>query len=461
MRLRLQDEAMVMSPSTIIDVTELIDRRPLGAFQVMIVVLCALVALLDGFDLLAIGVAGPGIAATLHLAAGKLGAVFSTALLGLMSGAFAFGPLADRYGRKPALIGATASFGVFTLCTALSTSLEQLLLYRFLAGVGLGGAMPSLIGLASEYVPRARRSAVVGLMWAGFPLGGTLVGLLASWLIGAFGWQSLFYIGGVLPLMLAAVLGRLLPESIGFLVTNGAAPQQIARLVRRLDPLSPVLPDVRFVVSDERVPGAPVRHLFTQGRTAGTYLLWASYFATFSMLVTNQAWTPILLQGAGIDAAHAAFAVAIFAFGSVFGTLFAGVLVGRFGAPIVLPIGLLASALTLGTVGYASPSIVSVTWLEGLAGLFLGLASSGLIAFSALFYPTAIRSTGVGWAMGFGRLGSFVGPLAIGMLVGSDWRIGNTFVALAAPALVATLFTSILPRAVVSQTQTVQPTVAA
>jgi MFS transporter, AAHS family, 4-hydroxybenzoate transporter len=451
---------MVMSPSTVIDVTELIDRRPLGAFQVMIVLLCALVALLDGFDLLAIAVAGPGLAATLHLAAGKLGTVFSIALLGLMIGAFAFGPVADRYGRKRALIGATATFGVFTLCTALSTSLEQLLLYRFLAGVGFGGAMPSFIGLASEYVPRARRSTVVGLLWAGFPFGGTLVGLLASRLTGAFGWQSLFYIGGELPLLLTVVLWRLLPESISFLVANGAT-EKLARVVQRMDPVSPIPPDARFVVSDEKVPGAPVRHLFTQGRTAGTCLLWASYFATFIILITNQAWTPTLLQGAGIDAAHAAFVVAIFAFGSVFGTVFAGFLVGRFGAHIVLPIALFASALSLGTVGHASASIMSVTWLEGFAGFSLGLASSGLIAFTALFYPTAIRSTGVGWAMGFGRLGSFVGPLAIGMLVASDVRIGSTYVALAAPALVGTLLTSLLPRTVIDRTQTVQPTATA
>jgi MFS transporter, AAHS family, 4-hydroxybenzoate transporter len=452
---------MVMSPATVIDVTELIDRRPIGAFQIMIIVLCGLVALLDGFDLLAIGVAGPGIAATLHLAPGKLGAAFSMALLGLMVGAFAFGPLADRYGRKRALIVATMIFGVFTLCTALSTSLEQLLLYRFLAGIGFGGAMPSSIGLASEYVPRARRSTIVGLLWAGFPIGGTLVGLLASRLTGVFGWPSLFYIGGALPLVLAAVLWRLLPESINFLVTRGAESRQIARLVRRLDPASPMLPDLGFVVSDERAPGTPVRHLFTQGRTAGTCLLWASYFTTFVILVTNQAWTPTLLQGAGIDAAHAAFTVAMFAFGSVFGTLFSGFLVGRFGAHIVLPIALLASALTLGGVGYASSSIVAVTWLEGFAGVFLGLASTGLIAFTALFYPIAIRSTGLGWAMGFGRFGSFVGPLAIGWLVGGGLGIESTFAALAAPALIGTLLTSILPRSVIDQTRTVQPTVAA
>jgi AAHS family 4-hydroxybenzoate transporter-like MFS transporter len=449
-----------MSPPTVIDVTELIDRRPLGPFQIMIIVLCGLVALLDGFDLLAIGVAAPGIVVTLHLGPGKLGSVFSVALLGLMLGAFAFGPVADRFGRKRALLGATATFGVFTFCTALSTSLEQLLLYRFIAGVGLGGAMPSFISLASEYVPRARRSAIVGLLWAGFPIGGTLVGLLASWLVDAFGWRSLFYIGGALPLMLTAVLGRLLPESIGFLVASGATPQGIARLVRRVDPAAAIPPDARFIVSDKTMPGVPVRHFFTQGRTGGTYLLWVSYFATFLMLVTNQSWTPTLLQGAGVDAAHSAVAVAMFAFGSVFGTAIAGFLVGRFGAHIVLPIVLFAGALTLGTVGYASPSIALVTGLEGLAGLFLGLASSGLIAFAALFYPTAIRSTGLGWAMGFGRFGSFVGPLAIGLLVGNDWPIESTFVALAAPALAATLFTSIFPRAAIDPAQTAPPVVA-
>jgi AAHS family 4-hydroxybenzoate transporter-like MFS transporter len=378
-----------------------------------------------------------------------------------MLGAFAFGPVADRFGRKRALLGATATFGVFTLCTALSTSLEQLLLYRFLAGIGLGGAMPSFISLASEYVPRARRSAIVGLLWAGFPIGGALVGLLASWLVDAFGWRSLFYIGGTLPLVLAAVLGRLLPESISFLVASGAKPQAISRLVRKVDPAAAISPDARFVVSDERIPGVSVRHLFTQGRAVGTCLLWVSYFATFLMLVTNQSWTPTLLQRAGIDAAHSAIAVAMFAFASVFGTSSAGFLVGRFGAHIVLPVVLFAGAVTLGMVGYASPSIAFVTGLEGLAGLLLGLASSGLIAFAALFYPTAIRSTGIGWSMGFGRFGSFVGPLVIGLLVGGDWSIESTFVALAIPALAATLFTSIFPRATIDPAQTAPPVVAA
>jgi MFS transporter, AAHS family, 4-hydroxybenzoate transporter len=433
-----------MSSPAVINVTDLIDRRPIGVFQITIVVLCGLVALLDGFDLLAIGVAGPSIAAALQIAPGKLGLVFSIALLGLMVGAFGFGPLADRFGRKRALVGATITFGVFTLCTALATSVEQLLLYRFCAGVGLGGAMPSFISLASEFVPRAKRSAVVGLLWTGFPIGGALAALLASRLIDAFGWQALFHIGGVLPLLLAGVLGLLLPESVSFLVTSGSPPEAIAHSIRRIDPAAIIPIEARFIVSDDRMPGAPVLHLFGDGRARGTCLLWASYFATFLMLVTNQVWAPTLLHRTGIDLAHSALAVAMLPLGSVVGTSLAGFLVDRFGARAVLPVVFVASALTLGAVGYAASSIAQVIVLEGLAGLFLGLGSSGLIALAALFYPTAIRSTGVGWAIGLGRFGSFVGPLAVGALVDKGWDIGSIFVALAAPALAAALFTSMI-----------------
>jgi AAHS family 4-hydroxybenzoate transporter-like MFS transporter len=433
-----------MSSPPVIDVTDLIDRRPMSIFQIMIVVLCGLVALLDGFDLLAIGVAGPNIAASLHISPEKLGVVFSIALLGLILGAFGCGPLGDRFGRKRILVGATVAFGVFTLCTALATSVEQLLLWRFCAGVGLGGAMPSFISLASEYVPRAKRSAMVGLLWTGFPIGSALVGLLGPQLIDAFGWQVLFYIGGVLPLLLAGVLCLLLPESVSFLVTGGAAPDIIARSISRIDPTAVVPPEARFTVGDDKIAGVSVSHLFGDSRAAGTGLLWASYFATFLMLVTNQAWAPTLLQQAGINLAHSALATAIFALGSIVGTSLAGFLVGRFGARAVLPIAFVASAFTLGAVGHAASSITQVITLEGFAGLFLGVGSSGLIALAAQFYPTAIRATGIGWAMGLGRLGSLVGPLVVGILVGRGWYIGSTFVALAAPALAAALFTSMI-----------------
>jgi len=176
----------------------------------------------------------------------------------------------------------------------------------------------------------------------------------------------------------------------------------------------------------------------------GTVLLWVSYFVTFMMLVTSGAWTPTLLQRAGIDGARSSVAMALFALGSVFGTPLGGFLVSRFAARRVLPAALVASAVTLSAVGHTSQSVALVIACLGLAGFFLGVASSGLIALAPLLYSTDIRSTGVGWAMGLGRLGSFVGPVAIGLLVDRGWQIGDCFAALGTVALCAALFTSVI-----------------
>jgi len=165
---------------------------------------------------------------------------------------------------------------------------------------------------------------------------------------------------------------------------------------------------------------------------------------SFMMLVTSGAWTPTLLQRAGINGAQSSVAIALFAFGSVVGTPLAGFLVSRFAARRVLPIALVASAVTLAAVGHASQSITLVIACLGLAGFFLGVSSSGLIALAPLLYSTAIRSSGVGWAMGLGRLGSFVGPLAIGLLVNRGWQVGDSFAAIGTPALCAALFTSLI-----------------
>jgi len=341
-------------------------------------------ALLHGLDLQSIGLAAPGIIATLHVPPRSFGLVFSAALLGLMPGAFGLGPIADRIGRRRILIGALLIIGAFTVATAYATSFQMLLALRFLAGIGLGGAMPSFISLGSEYAPWRLRAVLVGMLWAGFPLGGVLGGILGARLIPAFGWQSLFYVGGVLPVLLAIVLIQALPESIGFLVASGAPPVRIATLLARITGHTPP-PGTRFVLGEQRVPGLPLRQLFTQGRGPGTVLLWIAYFTIFLLLVTNTAWSPILLHAGGMPVPQAAIAVAAFNAGS-----------------------------------------------------------SGLIAMTAIFHPTAMRSTGVGWAMGMGRFGSFTGPLLVGLMVGAGWGITTTYGAVGAPALVAAVCTAIL-----------------
>jgi len=259
-----------------------------------------------------------------------------------------------------------------------------------------------------------------------------------------FGWQSLFYVGGILPLGLSMVLICSLPDSIEFLVIRAVAWREIRDLLVRITPTINIASGCQFVISTEKSRGMPVWQLFSAGKVGGTVLLWASYFITFMMLVTSGTWTPTLLQRAGIDGARSSVATALFALGSVFGTPLGGFLVSRFAARRVLPAALVASTVTLGAVGHTSQSVALVIACLGLAGFFLGVASSGLIALAPLLYSTTIRSAGVGWAMGLGRLGSFVGPLAIGLLVNRGWQIGDCFAALATAALCATLFTSVI-----------------
>ncbi len=438
--------APTLSAPEPIDVAALIDRHPMSPLQIRIVMLCGLTALFDGFDLLAIGVAAPAMAESLRVTSALLGTLFSAALLGLMLGAFGLGPLADRIGRRSLLIGATAMFGVFTLSTAYAANLQQVIVFRFLAGVGLGGAMPAFISLAAEYTPRSRRRQVVALLWAGFPLGGVLVGLLASWLVPRAGWRALFLIGGAVPLGLAVVLPFLLPESIAFLISRGAAGPQIRILLNRIVPGADIglAPPIAGPV-ESCESGA--RELFRQGRGKVTALLWGSYFTTFLMLITSTAWAPTLLERSGLARADAADGIALFAAGSVIGTPLAGTLLASFGIRNVIPVTLLGGAVAIGALGIVGPSATPVLACLSCAGFCLGIASSGLIALAPLLYPTPIRSTAVGWAMGWGRTGSFAGPLAVGVFVAAGWPISGTFVVLGMPGLAGAVLTACLAHA--------------
>jgi AAHS family 4-hydroxybenzoate transporter-like MFS transporter len=434
-----------MSTTAPINITELISSRRIGKAQVMIVILCACIALLDGWDLQVIGLAAPSIARLLHIPPADMGAVFSAALAGLTLGSFGLGPVADRIGRKRVLVVSTLCFGIFTLLTPLASSYSALLTFRFLTGLGLGGAVPSFVALASEYTPSRHRASVVALLWVGFPLGGALGGLLGSWLIPNVGWQWLFWIGGTLPLVLTVLLLITLPESLGFLVYSKAPSAKIAALLKRY--LGAEVPaGASFITGEERLPGGHVSKLFSDKRGFGTTLLWISSFIAFLELVTNSAWTPTLLSHVGVPIPTSALALATFNFGSVIGSCFSGFLLTRYGAKVIMPISFIGTLVSYGLIGYAAPNVGAIVGLEGLVGIFLGCGSTGLIALAAVFYPMPIRSTGVGWSVGMGRVGSFVGPLVVSALLAIGWAVGPIFAAIAAPALLAAITAGLIPR---------------
>ena len=422
-----------------VNVSRLIDDGPLTRFQIVTIICCALVSALDGIDTQSIGVAAPFIAEEFGVKLANFGPIFSSALVGATVGAASFGPLADRFGRKTLLIVAVLLIGGFTILTVFANSVPMLMAIRVLAGLGLGGATPCFIALTSEYTPARLRAALVTLMWSAFPLGGLLGGLLNWYLIPHAGWRAIFYIGGVAPLVLAVALFLYLPESIKFLLVQRNDMKGVGRVVARFRS-SLVRGDAHFVLDEKPLPGASIRHLFTEGRALGTLLLWVPFFMGFGVLTVAVLWTPALLKLNGISPANTAFVVAFNGLGGFIGQSTSGRLIQRFGiVPVLIPAFLLGAAATVG-LGYGASSIALAATFIGLIGVFMGLGTGGAIALAATIYPTPIRSTGAGWGMAMGRFGQIIGPLIAGVLLGAGWTAGPIMTVTACGGLIGAVF---------------------
>jgi AAHS family 4-hydroxybenzoate transporter-like MFS transporter len=426
-----------------VDVAAFIDAQPVGAFQVKLLLTCAAVLFLDGFDTQAIGYVAPALAKDLGLSRGMLGPVFSAGLFGLMIGALLFGPLADRVGRKKIIIFSTLAFGLGALATAFVRDVNILLAIRFLTGLGLGGAMPNAIAMTSEFNPRHRRATMVMVMFVGFSIGAALGGLLAAALIPQFGWRSVFVVGGVAPLLLTPILALRLPESVRFLALTGHADQRVAQLLALVDPKAVFTQGTRFVVNEPALAGLPVAHLFQGGRTAATLLLWVVFFMSLLDLYLLSNWLPTVLNDLGASVSTAVVAGSMLQVGGVVGTLALGSVIDRFSFR-ALALVYFSAVFAVVAIGELGHSIVLVTVAIFAAGFCIVGGQIAANALAAGFYPTSIRATGVGWALGVGRVGSIVGPLVAGAtlemkLFGLGLGTSSIFMLAAAAALCAAL----------------------
>jgi len=404
-------------------VDEIIEQQPLSRFQIWTAVLCGLVLVLDGFDSQAINYIAPSVADSLHVAVKNFGPVFSAGLFGLMIGALTSGPIADRWGRKWPVILSTLSFAAFSLITVHVGFFRELLILRFLTGLGLGGAMPNVVALASEFVPRRILPHVVTLLFVGMPLGGVICGFLSAAMIPRWGWQSVLYVGGTIPLAIALLLIVGLPESIQFLALRGKNPQKVSGILSRIAP--------EYAGALQATPrgphheGVPVVQLFTEGRAFGTILLWIPYFMNLLMIYFISSWLPALLRQVGMSTAAGATAAAFFGLGGAFGCLFEGWLIKRRGAYAVLLAEYGLAVVFIAALSKIPNSFALMLTVAFIAGLNVIAAQAGLNALAANFYPTAVRSTGVGWALGVGRVGSIVGPLMGGWFLKAGWTPGQ------------------------------------
>ena len=428
-----------MSTATIIDVTETIEQARFGRLQLLILVLCAWIALLDGFDTQAIAYVAPVIAEQWGIAMAGFGPIFGAGLAGLAVGAFVLSPAADRFGRKSVILLSVLLFGVFALITARATTLNELLAYRFLTGLGLGGAMPNIVALTSEYAPKRIRALLIAIMFCGFPLGSTIGGLISAPLIAVHGWPAVFVVGGVLPLVTLIVLFIWLPESIRYLMTRDVADIRIAKLLVRLDPsISPSVAS-RYVVHGSQASGFPVTKLLAEGRASMTMLLWVAFFMNLLVMYFLVNWMPSLLKASGLPLNIAILSTAVLNAGGVVGAIVLGRFVDRLDPYLVLGGAYSASAFFIAGIAFGSANVRTLMISTFLAGFGVVGAQIGMNALAAGLYPTEIRSTGVGWALGVGRIGSIIGPIAGGVLLGFGWTAQSVVLTAAVPALLAGL----------------------
>jgi AAHS family 4-hydroxybenzoate transporter-like MFS transporter len=421
-----------------VDVTRLIDQQKISRYQVTVAGLCAAVVFMDGFDAQAIGYVAPSLSAAWKLQKGALGPVFGAGLFGLMLGALIFGPVADRIGRKPVIIASVLWFGVCTLMTVTADALNSLLIWRLLTGLGLGGAMPNSIALTSEYSPQRSRATMVMLMFIGFSLGSAIGGLIAAQFISKYGWTSVFWLGGLVPIALAPVLYFILPESVRLLALRGGEDQRIRRLMARINP-DLDLAQSHFVISEEHPRGFTVKHLFTEGRTVPTVLFWIMFFMNLLDLYFLANWLPTVINNAGLSVELAVITTSLLQVGGAVGVLIMARLMDRGNPYVVLGCAFFCAAILIASIGSAGNTIVLLIPAVFATGFCVVGAQIGSNALAATFYPTFIRSTGVGWALGIGRIGSIVGPVLGGFMLSAGWHTPTIFLIGALPVLIASV----------------------
>jgi AAHS family 4-hydroxybenzoate transporter-like MFS transporter len=420
-----------------LDIRRFIDERPVSRYQLLVAVMCGLIVFVDGFDAQAMGYVAPALTAAMNISRGLLGSVISSGLVGMMIGALVSGPLADRIGRKPVLIACALIFGAGSLLTATAQSIESLMAWRVLTGLGMGGAMPNAIALTSEYMPRRRRAGAVTMMICGFSLGAAVGGLVAASLIPRFGWPSVFVVGGIFPIAIGVVSVFLLPESIRFLVVKGGADSRARDYLSRIAPgaavAGPLSPG-----HDEHASGAlTVAELFTNRRAAVTILIWVIYFMNLLNLYFLNSWLPTIISDAGIPVETAIRLTSLFQIGGIAGAVVLGRLLDRTFSFWILAGCYAWAAAFVYSIGHAGASVPMLAMTITCAGVGIIGGQNASHALSSEFYPTRIRSTGVGWALGIGRIGSIVGPMVGGWLLSQNTPARDVFWAAVIPAFIA------------------------
>ncbi len=437
------------------NIQDLLDRAGFSRFQWRIFLFTFAIAFFDGYDTAVIGYIAPSLISEWGIAKADLAPVLSAALFGLAFGAIAFGPVADKIGRKWVLLLSVLLFSIGTLSSGWANDLRTLEILRFITGIGLGAAMPNAVTLLSEYCPKARRAFIVNTMFCGFPLGAASGGFIASFLIPQLGWHSMLILGGIIPLLLTFVMFFTLPESIRFLYQKEGDSPKVRAILAHIN--SEVLAVNRLILSEmkstvstddpQNNQESESHHSARKGLLLvlmppyllGSLMLWIAYFMGLVIFYGVMNWMPTLFQESGVAGGTASTVTGLFALGGL-GAIMNGYLMDRFNGTKLIAGLYLLTAISVALMGLmVGLPVVMLIVVTLIAGIVMNSAQSSLPALAAQFYPTAGRTTGVSMMLGLGRFGGIVGSFLVALLVTKGLSIVGIFYCLAIPALIALL----------------------
>ncbi len=411
-----------------------LETQKLGPLQIRVLFLCMLAQIFDGFDISSIGMAVPALIKAWHLPGPAFANTFVMSSIGIMIGALGSGPIGDRIGRKPVLITSLVLLAVSSLLCTQATTVRELVSLRFVTGIGIGTLLPATVALSGDYLPERLRAGGIMIVFTGAPLGGFAGGMLVSQLLPIYGWASIFWIGGLLPLLLIPVVLIWLPVSPRFLLAKGRLSESSQRLMRQLgiDLSTP-----RHSV--DVATGNPVAGLFRDGLGTTTILIWIMFFSNLLSMYLIGYWMPTILSLSGLTPADAVFASALREAGPLVSVFLIAPLSVKFGAPNVLRVTLFLGIVWIALVGLTDLPYLMLLFVIFMVGFCTVGSQTGLNGMTGALYPARVRNTGMAWALGIGRLGGIGGPWLGGILLGMGFPPRQIFLVACITAATATL----------------------
>ena len=404
------------------DLKQRLDNDPMGRFQCLAIGICIILNMIDGFDVLVMAFTAASVSAEWNLNGAQVGLLLSAGLFGMAAGSLFIAPWADRFGRRPLILLCLALSGIGMLLSALSQSPLQLALLRGLTGLGIGGILASSNVIASEYASKRWRGLAVSLQSTGYALGATLGGLLAVWLLGHWGWRSVFLFGGIVTVLVIPLVLLWLPESLDFLLARRPANAlaRVNRLAVRLG--QPALAQLPAVAARAEGASSGFRQLLAPAMRRTTLVIWLLFFLVMFGFYFVMSWTPKLLVAAGLSAQQGITGGVLLSVGGILGAALIDGLASRWPLPRVLALFMLITAALLVLFVANGASVTAALALGLLIGLFSNGCVAGLYALSPVVYDASVRATGVGWGIGIGRMGAILSPTVAGVLLDGGWQ---------------------------------------